>query len=171
MVVVAVSGLTLPAIDPDLELSSRPLESVTMVALVLPISVAVHMCRNRLDWLALTSPRPTVLDEFMWFVVVYLAQWAGLTVLIWSAPEVPSMHLLAIHSLLTALALLAYRTAGPLASSTVPLTLVAVFSVPDLIPWQMNLLYNLDQSALLRISTFVAVPILTVVTVRLPQRP
>lgn len=171
MIVVAVSRLTLPAIDPNLESISRPLESVATIALVLPVSVAVHICGNRLHWLALASPRPKVQDEVTWLAAIYLLQWPGLALLLWSAPEVPATHLLLVHAFLMASALSAYRAANTVAGATMPLTLVAGFSVPDLIPWQLNIFYNLDESLLLSISTLSAVFILALVTVRLHERP
>lgn len=171
LVVLAVNGLTLPAIDPRPEAISRPLESVTTIALALPIAVAVHISSNRLGWLAQTSPRSSRIGESAWLAAIYLSQWGGLAVLALAAPDVPSAHLFALHTLLIALALFATRTAGPLIGVSAPLLLLSVSSIPDLIPWQANLIYNLDQTTTLRIATLLAVPLATVMTVFVKKRP
>lgn len=171
VVVLAVNGLSLPAIDPSPEAISRPLESVTTIALALPIAVAIHLSSNRLAWLAHTSPRSVVLGDIAWFAAIYLVQWVGLAVVAVAAPGVPGVHLFAVHTLLLALALLAARTAGPLAGVCTPLVLIAVLSVPDLVPWPANLIYNLDQATILRFATLVGVPALTAVAVQFDQKP
>ncbi|MGL4746097.1 MAG: hypothetical protein ACRCXL_17160 [Dermatophilaceae bacterium] len=164
-VVIGVNGLTLPPVDPRLEVMERPLESVTTVALALPIAVAVHLSANQLGWLTVSSPRSPALTDATWMAVVYLTQWAGLVVLLATAPDVPVAHIGTLHTLLTAAAVFVGRAVGPVAGSAVPLLLIGVASIPDVVPWEANLVYNLDRTDVLGVMTIVAVPLLTVVTV------
>ncbi|MGL5853105.1 MAG: hypothetical protein ACRCZD_20185 [Phycicoccus sp.] len=163
-IVVGVNGLTLPAVDPRLEVIERPLESVTTVALALPIAVAVHLSTNRLGWLALSSPRSPTLSDGAWLVVVYLTQWAGLAVLLTTAPDVPLAHFGALHTMLTAVALVVGRAVGPTAGAMAPLLLVGVASIPGLLPWDANLVYNLERTSVLGVVTVVGAPLLTAAT-------
>ncbi|MGL5817302.1 MAG: hypothetical protein ACRCYR_07050 [Phycicoccus sp.] len=159
--VVGVNSLTLPAVDPRLEVIERPLESVTTIALALPIAVAVHLSTNRLSWLASSSPRSPALTDGSWLVVIYLTQWVGLAVLLATAPDVPVAHFSALHTGLVAVALFLGRAVGSLAGVMAPLLLVGVASIPDLVPWEANLVYNLDQTNVLCLVTIAGAPLLT----------
>ncbi|MGL4178194.1 MAG: hypothetical protein ACRCSN_19235 [Dermatophilaceae bacterium] len=142
--VLLLNVVTLPAVDPSFAVEERPMESVSTVALVLPAALAVHLTHDRLGWLALTSPRRIRLLDLGWCLVVVLAQGALAAGVAALSFGIPAAHLTGVAALLTGVAIGAARILGQTAGTAVPFVALAAMSTRGVVPWELNVVYNLD---------------------------
>lgn len=145
MVAVAAARLGIPRVDPALEATARPLETLGFVAVLLPASLLAGMLADEAPWLTLTAGRDARGLRLRWGMV--LAASALVMGLAWAATlpaSVPRVHSLAAWLLVVGLATWSSVLVRADLAIVVPALVVVPLSVGRLVPFDVNILYNVD---------------------------
>lgn len=143
--VLVVVGI--PRVDPNLAYTPRPMETLGTVGLCLPACLHAWLLRDQAPWLAAVSPRPRWVVRLAWLCVVAAAGCAGAVGWLLALPrDVPAGHAFAFWLLLLSLSILSAVAAGHGLAIVLPLVLVAVSSFGDLVPFEYNMVYNVDRT-------------------------
>lgn len=158
---LAVVGI--PRVDPSLALTPRPMETLGTVGLCLPAGLHASLLRDQAPWLAAVSPRSRALLRLAWLVAVVLAGCVGAAGWLLTLPrDVPAGHAFALWVLLLGLAVLSAVGFGHHLAVVLPAVLVAVSSRSALIPFEHNLVFNVDRTGALAVLAAAALVAATV---------
>lgn len=126
-------------------LGSSPLDTVGVMALILPAAVLTRCLRSRTPELECTRSRPRQPAAALWAIVlaaVAVVSPVAVTGLLHPAFNAPAFH--TDWYLVAGLCLLLGTVMSSTASTITAFAVVAIFSAPNVVPWNANVLYNLD---------------------------
>lgn len=146
VVVVVGTQIGIPAVDPRLEATTRPMEVLGVAALTWSASVHALPLIERSVWLTTTAPRRLTATRSG-----LLAGAAGLGCgLSWCVAGllhgdgVPPSNVVGVWLLLFAVAALGRLVIGPVATFVGPAAIVGVLATGAVVPWEWNLVFNTD---------------------------
>lgn len=144
VVVVVGTQVGIPAVDPRLEVTTRPMEVLGVAVLTWSASVHALPLVERPTWLTATAPRGLAtartgllvgaagLGCFLSWCVAGLLRYDG----------VPSTNVIGVWLLLFAVATLGRLVLGPVAAFVGPAAIVGLLSTGAIVPWGWNLVFN-----------------------------
>ena len=142
---IGLCRVGIPHVNPDITPVARPMETLGTLALCLPATVGAVFLKDCAPWLRLASPRDSRLLRAGWLASVLalvslpLAGWIVL-----SPRDVPRTHALALWVLLLGLSTLSSVISSPDLAAVLPVLTVVVFSVSRVVPFDANLVYNVE---------------------------
>ncbi|MFN8099405.1 MAG: hypothetical protein U0Q21_14095 [Dermatophilaceae bacterium] len=146
LAVALLARVGIPHVDPSLEPTPRPLESLGTAALCLPAASVGLFLKDWAPWLASTSPRARICVRGGWLVLVVLT--TCIPACAWFAMlpgQVPRGHALAVWCLLLGMGVLSCVVLSPDLAVVLPALTIMVFT-NRVTPFGANLLYNLDRT-------------------------
>ena len=142
--VPAANGLTLPAINPDLSVQSRPMESVMLILLCAPAGILALVGPTPLSWLHARRSRRTRSAAALWTAALLIAQCIAAAAAVVALPDsgLVVAHVVGVAVALGSIALLVTAVADPRLGVVAPALLLAPFSVSAFVPWERNVVVN-----------------------------
>lgn len=134
----------IPAVDPRLEVTTRPMEVLGVVVLSWSASVHALPLVERPVWLTATTPR-ALIGQRVWLVVGAAALGCVLSWCVSGLLQgggVPPTNVIGVWILLYALAAVARILLGPVAAFFCPALIVGVLSSGAFVPFDWNLVFN-----------------------------
>lgn len=131
----------IPRVTPIETGVQRPLESLSMIALLLPVVVLTRQLVTRTGWLTLTSPRP-IRGLRVLLATVHLGLGATMVVFVsWLGSPTSPTRLFATWAALTGIAQLG-QLKGSIGALIAPALFMGLFSTRGVVPWDLNFVYN-----------------------------
>lgn len=147
---VAAAGLAvigIPRVDPSLALTPRPMETLGTFGLCLPAALHAALLRDQAPWLAAASPRSRFGLRLAWLSVVILLGCAGAGAWLVTLPrDVPAAHAFAAWIVLLSLSILSAAVVGHNLAVVLPAVVVALSSRSALVPFDYNVIYNVNRT-------------------------
>lgn len=123
----------------------RPLEQLGAMALCLPVGAATVLLGDPSAWVLRTAKRSAPRVRGSWLLLVtVMASLLGLCVSPLRPSAVPFSHLGWLWLLLYAVGVLAVSLGGEWLGGITSAAVVALMTVPGLVPWNANVVYNLE---------------------------
>jgi hypothetical protein len=140
----------LPRVARSDEIAQRPMESLGVLALCLPAGMHAGLLVHGAGWLTQLRSRRHLLRS-LWFLVVASAGGAAAITVATLAPSgVPESHVVALWLLWFALASLGCAVARPGLAAAAPLAVSVLSTIPAVMPFERNPIYNLAHQGELR---------------------
>lgn len=155
-----VARVGIPAVDPRIEHVPRPLETLGTIALALPASLHAAALRNQASWLLAVAPRSACRLRFAW--VCSIIATGSVAALAWAStlpPDVPRLHVLAAWLLVLSAAIGSVIVLRHDLAVVLPLLLLAALSTSALVPFELNVIYNVELTGELMVCAGFAVAV------------
>lgn len=148
LVTGALARVGIPAVDPRLGVSARPLETFGTLAVCLPAALHAALLKNSLPWLTATSPRSPVQLRALWAAAMILVASVSGSVWVATLPAgVPRAHAFSLWLLIFGSAIVSVVLLRSDLAAVAPLVLIAAFTVRGLVPFSANAPYNVTLTA------------------------
>lgn len=137
----------LPRVNPTLQPVPRPLETLGTVMICLPASLHATLLRDHASWLTAVSPRSPARLRFRWLFIVVVAGFAF--ALAWSVTlptGVPALNAFGLWVLVSSCAVAAVVFIRHDLAVILPLILIAAFSIGGRVPFDINVVYNVERT-------------------------
>lgn len=143
IVAALLAHIGIPAVEQSLAPTPRPMETLGTAAVCLPACLLASLLRDQAAWLTTVSPRAPWALRTTWFVLTVAAGTpAALVWVIMLPDDVPRGHAFGLWVLLLSLAMLSVTVIGHDLAAVLPVAAVVVFSLGRLVPFDVNLVYN-----------------------------
>lgn len=130
-------------VRPDVMTADQPLEHLGAIALCLPGLVLLPLLAEPAPWLSWNASRPMARVRAVWSLVILLVCAAtGAVPLLLLPAGVPPAHFFALWVLLISLGMLVAVAAGSAFGALGSVLFVVVMTIPGLVPYEANIVYN-----------------------------
>lgn len=146
LVVIVGTQIGIPAVDPRLEVTTRPMEVLGVVVMTWSASVHALPLIERPVWLTATTPRRLTGQRMVVSGAVAalgcFLSWCVAGLLL--GDGVPRANVIGVWLLLYSLAAIARTLLGPVAAFLGPAAIVGILSTGAFVPWDWNPVFNTE---------------------------
>jgi len=148
------SRIGIPSIDPSITVQDRPLEQLGTACVLFVGLVNVFVLREPVAWLVATSPLRLRYYRTLWlaFNTVLGLMFSVLTYPIFPQ-DVPIIRIATLWVLGFSFGVFALVIFGHNLAFLGPFAVLLLFSTPKLVPWHLNLIYNVEVAKYLGVFT------------------
>lgn len=140
---VASSQVTIPRIDPGVSSASSALEQLGAIGLCLPLVLVGVLVPDRTAWLTTTAPRsPVLMGLGNLGLITGVSLISAMTAAALYPNDIRWLRIVSLFALLLALTLITGVLLGGVWAAFLAPVFVILNTIPGLIPWEWNIVYN-----------------------------
>lgn len=158
------SQVGIPRLEPGPLAASRSLEQLGSIGLCIPLALVAMLVEDKTNWLTESSPRNSRLILLInTFLIVVISLVSATLFSILYPDGVSTLRVVSLFSMLVGLTLISGSLFGGTWSAVPGPIFIILNTIPNFIPWNINIVYNAGTDALL-VALSVASLILSFVT-------
>ena len=147
---VLSSQVSIPRIDPGVTSESSSLEQLGAIGLCVPLVVVAVLVQDRSDWLTSSSPRNRRLLRLASFgLITAVSALSAMVAASLYPDDIRWLRIVSLFGLLLALTLIAGTAIGGTWAGFLAPVFIIVNTIPGLVPWEWNIVYNAATDAVL----------------------